>query len=97
MPVTDFSISDEYGENCYTTILGKDKNSNDYFRLAITTTEPCWPELKIEIFFDSPDDIYGFGGFEDDLENVSGTQERRPQRICHDLLMQGGVYYGIIQ
>lgn len=51
-------------------ILDKDKKSNDYFRLLITTTEPYWPELKIEIYFNSPDDIYGFGGFGDDLERM---------------------------
>ena len=51
-------------------ILDKDKNSNDYFRLMLTTTEPYWPELKIEIYFNSPDDIYGFGGFGGDLERM---------------------------
>ena len=51
-------------------ILDKDKNSNDYFRLVLTTTEPYWPELKLEIYFNSPDDIYGIGGFGGDLERM---------------------------
>ena len=67
-------------------ILDKDKNSNDYFRLLITTTEPYWPELKIEIYFDSPDDIYGFGGFGDDLERMcqvlKSAARREPVTIC---------------
>ena len=67
-------------------ILDKDKNSNDYFRLVITTTEPYWPELKIEIYFDSPDDIYGFGGFGDDLERMcqvlKSAARREPVAIC---------------
>ena len=64
----------------------KDKNSNDYFRLLITTTEPYWPELKLEIYFDSPDDIYGFGGFGDDLERMcqvlKSAARREPVAIC---------------
>ena len=67
-------------------ILDKDKNSNDYFRLVITTTEPYWPELKLEIYFDSPDDIYGFGGFGDDLERMcqvlKSAARREPVAIC---------------
>lgn len=51
-------------------ILDKDKNSTDYFRLVITTTEPYWPELEFKIYFNSPDDLYGFGGFGKDLENM---------------------------
>ena len=34
----------------------------------LTTTEPYWPELEIRINFDSPDDVYGFGGFGEDLK-----------------------------
>ena len=67
-------------------ILDKDKNSNDYFRLMLTTTEPYWPELKIEIYFNSPDDIYGFGGFGDDLERMcqvlKSAARREPVAIC---------------
>lgn len=67
-------------------ILDKDKNSNDYFRLMLTTTEPYWPELKLEIYFDSPDDIYGFGGFGDDLERMcqvlKSAARREPVAIC---------------
>ena len=67
-------------------ILDKDKNSNDYFRLVLTTTEPYWPELKIEIYFNSPDDIYGFGGFGGDLERMcqvlKSAARREPVAIC---------------
>ena len=67
-------------------ILDKDKNSNDYFRLMLTTTEPYWSELKIEIYFNSPDDIYGFGGFGDDLERMcqvlKSAARREPVAIC---------------
>lgn len=49
-------------------LLDKDKRSVDYFRLVLTTTEPYWPELEIRINFDSPDDVYGFGGFGEDLK-----------------------------
>lgn len=67
-------------------ILDKDKNSNDYFRLLITTTEPYWSELKIEIYFNSPDDIYGFGGFGGDLERMcqvlKSAARREPVAIC---------------
>ena len=67
-------------------ILDKDKNSNDYFRLMLTTTEPYWPELKIEIYFNSPDDIYGFGGFGGDLERMcqvlKRAARREPVAIC---------------
>ena len=67
-------------------ILDKDKNSNDYFRLMPTTTEPYWPELKIEIYFNSPDDIYGFGGFGGDLERMcqvlKSAARREPVAIC---------------
>lgn len=49
-------------------IVNPDNRSVDYFRLVLKTTEPYWPELTIEISFDSPDDIYGFGGFGHDLE-----------------------------
>lgn len=67
-------------------ILDKDKNSNDYFRLMLTTTEPYWPELKIEIYFNSPDDIYGFGGFGGDLERMcqvlKSAARREPVAIC---------------
>lgn len=67
-------------------ILDKDKNSNDYFRLVLTTTEPYWPDLKIEIYFNSPDDIYGFGGFGGDLERMcqvlKSAARREPVAIC---------------
>lgn len=67
-------------------ILDKDKNSNDYFRLLITTTEPYWPKLKLEIYFNSPDDIYGFGGFGNDLERMcqvlKSAARREPVAIC---------------
>ena len=66
--------------------LFKDKNSNDYFRLVLTTTEPYWQELKIEIYFNSPDDIYGFGGFGGDLERMcqvlKSAARREPVAIC---------------
>jgi len=51
-------------------ILDKDRKSQDFFRLVITTTEPYWPELAFKIHFDSPDDIYGFCGFGPDLERI---------------------------
>lgn len=51
-------------------ILDKDKRSMDYFRLVLTTTEPYWPKIEIRISFDSPDDIYGFGGFGEDLKKM---------------------------
>lgn len=51
-------------------ILDKDKNSTDYFRLVLTTTEPYWPEMEFKIYFDSPDDVYGFGGFGNDLKKM---------------------------
>ena len=67
-------------------ILDKDKNSNDYFRLMLTTTEPYWPELKIEIYFNSPDVIFGFGGFGGDLERMcqvlKSAARREPVAIC---------------
>ena len=51
-------------------MLDKDKRSRDYFRLIITTTDPYWPEIELQVNFDSPDDIYGFGGFGADLEGM---------------------------
>jgi len=42
----------------------------DYSRLVVTTTEPYWPEIEVKISFDSPDDVYGFGGFGDDLKKM---------------------------
>lgn len=51
-------------------ILDKDKRSTDYFRLVLTTSDPYWPEIEIKISFDSPDDIYGFGGFGEDLKKM---------------------------
>ena len=51
-------------------ILDKDRKSQDFFRLVITTTEPYWPELEFKIRFDSPDDVHGFGGFGGDLERM---------------------------
>ena len=46
------------------------KESADHFRLVITTKEPYWPELTFKIHFDSPDDIYGFAGFGNDLKKM---------------------------
>jgi len=51
-------------------ILDKDRKSQDFFRLVLTTTEPYWPEIELKIRFDSPDDIYGLGGFGHDLEGM---------------------------
>ena len=51
-------------------ILDKDTKSQDYFRLVIKTAEPYWPELTFKIYFDHPNDIYGFGGFGYDLEKI---------------------------
>lgn len=51
-------------------ILDQDKRSMDYFRLVLTTTEPYWPKIEVRINFDSPDDIYGFGGFGEDLKKM---------------------------
>ena len=51
-------------------ILDKDRKSQDFFRLVLTTTEPYWPELAFKIYFDSPDDIYGFAGFGNDLQGM---------------------------
>ena len=43
-------------------------------------------ELKIEIYFNSPDDIYGFGGFGGDLERMcqvlKSAARREPVAIC---------------
>lgn len=50
--------------------LANDKNSMDYFRLVLTTSDPYWPEVEIRINFDSPDDVYGFGGFGNDLKKM---------------------------
>lgn len=51
-------------------ILDQEKRSQDYFRLVVTTTEPYWPEIELKIHFDSPDDIYGFAGFGEDLKKM---------------------------
>ena len=51
-------------------LLDKDKNSLDYFRLVLCTTDPYWPEIELKINFDSPDDLYGIGGFGHDLEGM---------------------------
>lgn len=58
----------------FAKIIDPDKRSNEYFRIVLKTTEPYWPELDLQINFDSPDDIYGFGGFGHDL-----------QKMCHVL------------
>ncbi len=41
----------------------------DYFILKLTTTEPYWPELELEISF-SPGSLHEFGGFDDEMEAV---------------------------
>ena len=51
-------------------ILDKDKNSQDFFRVVITTTEPYWPEIEVKIHFDSPDDVHGAFGFGKDLQKM---------------------------
>ena len=51
-------------------LANKNNNSTDYFRLVLTTTEPYWPEIEIRINFDSPDDVYGFTGFGEDLKKM---------------------------
>lgn len=51
-------------------LLDSDKKSVDYFRLVLTTTDPYWPEIEVRINFDSPDDIYGFAGFGNDLKQM---------------------------
>ena len=51
-------------------LLDKDNKSNDYLRLVVTTTDPYWPEIDLKFRFDSPDDLYGFGGFGDDLQKM---------------------------
>ena len=51
-------------------MLDKDKNSTDYLRLVLKTTEPYWPEIELKVYFDSPDDLYGFGGFGYDMEQM---------------------------
>lgn len=51
-------------------LANKDNRSIDYFRLVLITTEPYWPEIEIRINFDSPDDVYGFTGFGDDLKKM---------------------------
>ena len=51
-------------------ILDKDKNSQDFFRVVITTTEPYWPEIEVKIHFDSPDDVHGTFGFGKDLQKM---------------------------
>ena len=43
-------------------------SADEWEVLRLTTTEPYWPELEIRINFDSPDDVYGFGGFGEDLK-----------------------------
>ena len=48
--------------------IANDKSSLDYFRLVLTTSDPYWPEIEIKINFDSPDDVYGFSGFGNDLK-----------------------------
>lgn len=51
-------------------LANSDSNSVDSFRLVLQTTEPYWPEIEISIHFDSPDDLYGFDGFGNDLKSM---------------------------
>lgn len=51
-------------------LVDSDKNSTDYFRLVITTTEPYWPEIEFKFHVSNPNDIYGFGGFGHNLEHM---------------------------
>lgn len=51
-------------------ISGKDSNAYEYYKLVLQTTEPYWPELAIEISFNSPDDVYGIDGFGKDLQRM---------------------------
>lgn len=48
-------------------LVKDDSNSVDYFRLVLKTTEPYWPQIELSIHFNSPDDLYGYDGFGDDL------------------------------
>lgn len=54
-------------------ILDKDRNSQDFFRLVIDTTEPYWPHMEFKIHFDSPDDVHGVYGFGRDLQCMCQT------------------------
>ena len=51
-------------------LIDKDNNSNDYFRLVVIADDPYWPEIDLKIRFNSPDDLYGIGGFGDDLQKM---------------------------
>lgn len=51
-------------------VSGKDNNTYEYYRLVLKTKEPYWPELAIEISFNSIDDVYGYDGFGDDLKKM---------------------------
>lgn len=51
-------------------LANSDSNSVDSFRLVLQTTEPYWPEIEISIHFDSPDDLYAFDGFGNDLKSM---------------------------
>lgn len=71
--------SDTPGETCLESTLSvlsgiaklaNNKSSADYFRLVVTTSDPYWPEIEIKINFDDPHDVYGFGGFGDDLKKI---------------------------
>lgn len=60
--------------------LVKNDSSVDYFRLVLTTTEPYWPELEIQINFDSPDDLYGIDGFDHDLKRMCQVLKHAARR-----------------
>lgn len=61
-------------------LVGKDSSGADYFRLVLTTAEPYWPELELRINFDSPDDLYGFSGFGDDLKKMCQVLKRAARK-----------------
>ena len=47
----------------------KESDVREYFRLVLTTTDPYWPVIDIKIHFES-DDLYGWGGFADQLKEI---------------------------
>lgn len=52
--------------------IAKDKNSTDYFKLKLTTTDPYWPQLELKITFLS-DKLYsriGWIGFDGQMKAV---------------------------
>lgn len=61
---------------------GKKSNTYEYYRIVLKTAEPYWPELNIEIPFDSPDDVHGILGFGKDLKRMcqvlKGASRREP-------------------